>query len=107
MRSCRILYVTMLCAATAGVSGCVGGGDPSGSEDVGVIGLAIAAVPTGIRCIHVDVATATNPPTTLASQNFATTAGTPWTGSLSLGSFTRGQVNVNAQAYTQTCSGIA
>jgi hypothetical protein len=95
-----------VCFATLACGGAPDDGEGLERSDVGQMTFALTAVPAGIQCIQVNVDMADYPWTHLATQNFAATPGSAWSGTVALGSFTTGLVWVTAGAYNAACASI-
>jgi Regulator of chromosome condensation (RCC1) repeat len=105
MKRASICGLVLVQALSGGLVACGSGagGEAAGqgSESVSEVSLSLTALPSGVQCIQVNVASGT---TSLASQTF--TAAANWTGTVSLGAFNKGTVTVNANAYSVACSAI-
>jgi hypothetical protein len=82
-----------------------------GEGEVGSIELALATVPFGQQCMQVVVRAAPGgvpAGTALTSRTFALTGGAAsWSGSIGLGAFTRGTVQLTALTFNVACASIS
>ena len=99
---CGLLLVQALTGALSACGSANDGATERDADSISQVSLSLTALPAGVMCIQV-IASAGN--TTLANQNF--TAASNWTGSVSLGQFTRGTVSVTASAFNVACSALA
>jgi sugar lactone lactonase YvrE len=101
-RSTGLRFCLFLCGALSACSAGHGKGTP---ESVGTASVAIAIVPTGVRCIQI---TAAGDPT--VTQSFSVSAGTntsPGSMRLTVGGLPLGAVDFSGNAYSQGCSAIS
>ena len=98
---CGLVLVQALGGALLGCGS--GGGAETETGSVSEVNLAVTALPSGVLCIQVNIASGG---AALATQNFTATAN--WTGTVGLGAtFTKGTVAVGANAYSVACTAIA